>query len=469
MSPAPVLDASFVEGALGERLRGREGPDARFRRAIIDSRLATEGDLFVALRGERRDGHQFAAAAVSAGASGCVLDRPVPGTERAARFLVDDTLDGLQCLGAAWRDALAGVEVVGVTGNTGKTTTKGIVAAVLRMRYRTEATVNNYNNEIGVPLCLLELDPSTERAVIEMGMYTTGEIALLCEWTRPHIGVVLNVGPVHLERAGSMATIVAAKRELVEALPSEGHAILNADDADVNGMAPATRARVWRFGFDAAADVRGSELTSAGLDGFDVTVSHEARQRRVRVPLPGAHLASNVLAAAAVGFAEGIAFDEVCDALERLEVPLRTRLVELGHGVTLIDDTYNANPASMRAALALLRELPGRHIALLGDMRELGHLSDSAHDEIGREAAGVVDVLLTIGALGAALGRSARRAGLDDVRHLDTTADAIEALEATVGAGDAVLVKGSRALGLDRLVQQWVEVRRGARGAGDQA
>ena len=238
--PAPVLDASFVAGALGDRLRGREGPDATFVRAIIDSRVAAPGDLFVALPGERVDGHDFAAAAVSAGASGCLLERPIDGTEPTARFLVDDSLAGLQALGARWRDALEGTEVVGVTGNVGKTTTKGMIAAVLRARYRTEATDNNYNNEIGVPLCLLELDASTERAVIEMGMYTTGEIALLCQWARPHIGVVLNVGPVHLERAGSMATIVAAKRELVEALRADGHAVLNADDADVSAMAAST-------------------------------------------------------------------------------------------------------------------------------------------------------------------------------------------------------------------------------------
>jgi UDP-N-acetylmuramoyl-tripeptide--D-alanyl-D-alanine ligase len=434
---------------------------------VIDSRLATSGDLFVALPGEHTDGHDFAAAAVSSGANGCLLERPVAGTEPAARFLVDDALGGLQDLGAAWRDALTGVEVVGVTGNVGKTTTKGIVAAVLRARYRTEATTNNYNNEIGVPLCLLDLDASTERAVIEMGMYTTGEIALLCQWARPHIGVVLNVGPVHLERAGSMDVIIAAKRELVEALPPKGHAILNADDPDVSAMAASTPARVWRFGLAAEADVRGSDVTSAGLEGFDLTIRYAAddgtHERRVRVPLPGAHLASNVLAAAAVGLADGIPFDDVCDAIERLAVPLRTRIVSLDHGIRLIDDTYNANPASLRAALALLDELPGRKVALLGDMRELGDESEAAHEAAGDEAAHVLDVLLTIGDLGAQIGDAARGAGLAEVRHLedaDDPAAALDALEATVKPGDAVLVKGSRALGLERLVADWLALRR---------
>jgi UDP-N-acetylmuramoyl-tripeptide--D-alanyl-D-alanine ligase len=456
VTPAPVLDASFVADALGERLRRREGPDAMFTRAVIDSREAAPGDLFVALRGERVDGHDFASAAVSAGASGCLLERPVDGTERAARFLVDDTLAGLQALGARWRDALEGIEVIGVTGNVGKTTTKGMVAAVLRARYRTEATVNNYNNEIGVPLCLLELDTSTQRAVIEMGMYTTGEIALLCEWARPRIGVVLNVGPVHLERAGSMAAIVAAKRELVEALPADGHAVLNIDDRDVAGMASATSARVWRFGLGAEADVRGTEIASAGVEGFFITLAYGDDSRRVRVPLPGAHLASNVLAAAAVGLADNIPFAEVCDALEALDVPLRTRLVDAGDGVRLIDDTYNANPASMRAALALLAELPGRRVALLGDMRELGDQSDAAHAAAGREAAEVVDVLLTVGALGAQIASAASAAGLAEVATYGDASAALRGLEAAVRGGDAVLIKGSRALGLEQLVGEWL-------------
>lgn len=458
--PSPVLDASFVAGALGAQLRDREGPDATFTRAIIDSREAAPGDLFVALRGEHADGHDFASAAVSAGATGCLLERPVEGTERAARFLVEDTLTGLQTLGARWRDALEGIEVVGVTGNVGKTTTKGMVAAVLRARYRTEATVNNYNNEIGVPLCLLELEPSTQRAVIEMGMYTTGEIALLCEWARPRIGVVLNVGPVHLERAGSMAAIVAAKRELVEALPADGHAVLNIDDAEVASMASATSARVWRFGLGSAAEVRGSDVAPAGVEGFDLTIAYADESRRLHVPLPGAHLASNVLAAATVGLADDIPFAEVCDALEALDVPLRTRLVDAGEGVRLIDDTYNANPASMRAAFALLAELPGRHIALLGDMRELGDESDAAHETAGREAAEVLDVLLTVGELGARIGAAASASGLAGVTTHADGASALEALEAAVEPGDAVLIKGSRALGLDLLVREWL-ARRG--------
>ncbi len=458
--PAPTLDSSFLAAALGPSLRERCGPPRAFARAVIDSRLVRPGDLFVALPGEHHDGHEFAAEAAAAGAAGLLARHPIDGLEGAdvARFTVDDPLAALQRLAVAWREALSATEIVGVTGNVGKTTTKLIVAAVLGVHYRTVATPKNYNNEIGVPLCLLELRPEIERAVIEMGMYTTGEIALLCEWTNPRIGVVLNVGPVHLERAGSLETIVHAKRELVEALPPEGHAILNADDPDVRAMASHTRARVWLFGTAAEAEVRGADVVSHGVDGFEFTLSAAGRTRRVHVPLPGAHLLSNVLAGAAVGLADGLAFEQIADAIERLDVPLRLKVHRFrnpaGAEVTLLDDTYNANPASTLAALDLLAEVPGRRLALLGDMRELGPLSDGWHDRVGQRAAAVVDVLYTVGELARRISAAARAAGLAAAEHLESKARAGEVLRETLRPGDVLLVKGSRALALETVVRE---------------
>lgn len=447
----PVLDAGFVARILAPRLRSIEGSAAtRFGRAVVDSRDVRAGDLFVALPGERTDGHDFAAAAVRAGAAGCLLARPVEGVEGVASFVVDDTLPALQELGAAWRATLP-VQVAGVTGSVGKTTTKWITAAVLASRYRVQANPLNYNNEISVPLCLLELQPETERAVIEMGMYTTGEIALLCRWARPHTGIVLNVGPVHLERAGSIETIVRAKRELPEALPPDGVAVLNADDPHVRSMAPYTRARVLWFGTSEEAEVRGSDLVSHGLDGFDCTVAHAGQSERVRVPLPGAHLLSNALAAAAVGLADGMSLSEVCAALSRLDVPSRIRVITLRDGIRVFDDTYNAQPASMRAALDLLAETPGRHLALLGDMRELGPASPSEHRLAGEHAGRVAALVFTTGDEARLLGESAGAAGAR-TRHCETREDATAALLAELQPGDVVLVKGSHALGLEHVV-----------------
>ena len=446
-----TLDAAFVARALGPRLRTLEGSAATsFTRAVVDSREVRPGDLFVALPGEQVDGHDFAAAAVRAGAAGCLLARPVEGVSAGANFVVDDTLGALQDLGAAWRATLP-VRVVGVTGSVGKTTTKWIAAAVLAARYRVQTNPLNYNNEISVPLCLLELQPETERTVIEMGMYTTGEISLLCHWALPHTGVVLNVGPVHLERAGTIETIVLAKRELPEALPSNGVAVLNADDERVRSMATHTRASILWFGTGADADVRGSDLTSHGLDGFECTMSHAGASRRVRVPLAGAHLLSNALASTAVGLADGMTLDEVCDALAVLDVPSRIRVVTLRDGIRLFDDTYNAQPASMRAALDLLAETPGRHLALLGDMRELGTASASEHRIAGEYAGRVATLVLTTGDETRLLGEAAGGAGAT-VRHCPTHEEATAALLAELQPGDVVLIKGSHALGLEHVV-----------------
>ena len=468
---APRLDAAFAGRVLARRLTERRGPDARFTRAVIDSRRVEPGDLFVGLPGEHVDGAEFAADAVRRGAAGVLVGTPpvdAAAIEGATLFVVDDPLAALQELGAAWRDALPATEVVGVTGNVGKTTTKLMAASVLARRYRVQATELNYNNEIGVPLCLLELRPDTERAVIEHGMYTTGEIALLCTWTRPRTGIVLNVGPVHLERAGSLDAIARAKRELVEALTTDGHALLNIDDPVVAAMAGHTAAPVTRFGTGEDADVRGTDLEALGADGFAFTLHARGEQRRVRVPLPGAHLLPNVLGAAAAGLVDDAPLDEVCGALESLDVPLRLTVRTLPGGITLLDDTYNASPAATLAALDLLAEMPGRKLALLGDMLELGDLAEPSHDEVGRRAAGVADVLFTVGDLAARIARAAQGCGLQGAEHVDSKEAAARALLATLQPGDTLLVKGSRALALETVVAE-VESQLASQAANDDA
>ena len=446
-----ALDSAFVAGALAPLLRGRGGTDRTFTRAIIDSRIAQPGDLFVALPGEHTDGHDHAAAAVAAGATGCLLGRIVDGTEGASRFYVDDPLNALQTLGAAWREALSNLEVVAVTGNVGKTTTKLIAAQLLAPCYRVEVNPLNYNNEIGVPLCLLELPGDTERAVIEHGMYTTGEITLLTTWTHPRTGIVLNVGPVHLERAGSLEAIARAKRELIEALPATGHALLNIDDPVVAAMAPHTSATVTTFGTDEAAQIRGHSIESAGHEGFAFTLEIDGEQRRVKVPLPGAHLLSNVLAGIAAAVVDGVPLDQIVRAAEQLAIPLRLSVTPLTKEITLLDDTYNANPASMHAALDLLAEMPGRHVALLGDMLELGSEEAAAHQEIGERVASEVDLLFTIGDLGQRLSEIAAAAGVE-TQHLESKQPAAELLATRLEPGDTVLIKASNALHLETVV-----------------
>lgn len=450
----PRLGAAFVRGALGARLRASTGPDREVTGAAIDSRAVQAGDLFVALQGERSDGHDYALDAAAKGAAALLLARPVAGLEGSgvATYYVDDTLAAMQALGAAWRRELGSLQVVGITGSVGKTTTRAFTAELLARRFRVQATAGSFNNEIGVPLTLLQLRPETERAVIEMGMYTTGEIAQLCAWAQPRVGVVLNVGPVHMERAGSIEAIVTAKRELIEALPADGVAILNLDDERVAGMASHTRARVIGIGRGAEANVRASDVVGHGWDGFEFTLGFEGRAARVRMALPGAHLVTNALAAAAVSLLDGGDLGEVAAGLEGLRDSPRMRVVRLANNVTLLDDTYNANPASMAAALELLASLPGRHVAVLGDMRELGAAAAEEHRVLGERAAASVEVLFTVGELGAAAGASARAAGLERTRHLESTETVVEALCGTLQPGDVLLVKGSRALALEAVV-----------------
>ncbi|MFN8584834.1 MAG: UDP-N-acetylmuramoyl-tripeptide--D-alanyl-D-alanine ligase [Dehalococcoidia bacterium] len=452
MSASPILDANFVAASLAGVITSHAGPNARFSRAVIDSREARQGDLFVALPGEHADGHTYAADAVRRGASGALLARPLELGADAATFVVPDVLGALQRLAVAWRNELSDLEVVGVTGNVGKSTTKLITAALLESRYRVQAETHNYNNEIGVPLCLLDLRPDTERAVIEMGMYTTGEIAVLCTWARPRIGIVLNVGPVHLERAGSLDAIAQAKRELPEALPADGHAILNIDDERVRAMAPFTRARVWTVGTAPDAAVRGDAIESHGAEGFEFTLHYRDASRRLHVPLAGAHLVTNVLAGVATAIADGIGLDEVCEAVEDLDVPTRVVVRRSERGFTVLDDTYNASPAATLAALELLSETPGRRIALLGDMLELGEVSAEEHARVGRRAAEVVDSLYTVGKLGRGISAAATAAGLARVRHFNSKQAATEALDDELRPGDVLLVKASRGLALETVV-----------------
>lgn len=462
MNPhSPSLDSAFVKRVLASKLRGYEGPDQKFMRAIIDSREAKPNDLFVALSGARTDGHDHAAQAVESGASGCILKHTVDGTETASCFYVDDPLSALQMLAASWRAALPQLEVIGVTGNVGKTTTKLIVAHLLKSKYQVQVNPLNYNNEISVPLCLLELSPATERAVIEHGMYAKGEIELLCSWTRPQIGIVLNIGPVHLERAGSIEAIALAKRELIEALPANGYAILNIDDPLVAKIGADITAKVITFGTTERAQIRGHSVESHGVDGFSFTLAVDSSlsekidgaERRLRVPLPGTHLLSNVLAGIATAVTEQVPLDAIGMTVEQLAVPLRLKISTIGNDITLLDDTYNASPASMHAALDLLAEMPGRHLALLGDMLELGSEEARAHQQIGERVADDLDFLFTIGKLGGQIGDAAVRTGLEAF-HIENQADAARALITKLRPGDALLVKASNQLHLDDVVKE---------------
>ncbi|HLB26052.1 MAG TPA: UDP-N-acetylmuramoyl-tripeptide--D-alanyl-D-alanine ligase [Dehalococcoidia bacterium] len=445
---------SVVQGTAELLVAGR-GPAGRsFSRAVIDSRRVERGDLFFALRGERRDGHDFIGEALERGAAGLVVERPLDAPGDVAVFQVSDALSALQRLAAFWR-ARHDTRVVGVTGSVGKTTAKELIAAVLGARYRVLKSPANLNTEIGLPLTLLHLTEEHERAVLEMAMYGPGEIDLLCRIARPDIGVVTNVGPVHLERLGSMGAIAAAKAELVQALPPDGLAILNGDDPPVAAMAARTKARALLYGQSPQCDVRADELRGRGLDGISFRLSHGGESVAVETPLPGLHHAYPALAAAAAGLSEGMTLRDVADALRQARPELRLRVRPASGGATILDDSYNASPQSMLAALDLLAELPGRRIAVLGEMRELGAAEEEGHRRVGERAAACADLVLVVGERARPLYEAAATAG-SEARFFNAPEDALPVLRDELKPGDHVLIKASRAVALETLVEALV-------------
>jgi UDP-N-acetylmuramoyl-tripeptide--D-alanyl-D-alanine ligase len=430
-----------------------------FSLAVVDSRRVVPGSLFVALRGERDDGHRYVAQALAAGAVAAIVEQDVtlPATADAAIVRVADSLRALQDLASWWRERFA-VRVVGITGSTGKTLAKEVTADVLSRTMRVLRNEGNLNSETGLPMTLLHLDPTHQVAVLEMGMYAIGEIARLVEISRPEVGVVLAVHPTHLQRAGSLENIAEAKSELPRGLPADGLAVLNADDPRVAAMAAHTPATVRTFGLTDTADVRATDVVSDGLDGVSFTLTAPWGDRRMRSASPGRHLVPHALAAAAVAEHFAVPMAEVASALEAgSHAPHRMAITEMPGGATLVDDTYNASPISVSAALTFLAETPigsGKRYAVLGDMLELGPDEQALHERIGREAADVVDGLVGVGERGRWIADAARGSGLPRVATAEDAESALPVVEQTLApaAGDVLLVKASRGLALDRLV-----------------
>jgi UDP-N-acetylmuramoyl-tripeptide--D-alanyl-D-alanine ligase len=455
--PDRGFSADELVGATGGRLLARS--DRPILGAAVDSRELASGNLFVALPGERTDGHRFVGAALDVGAAAILVAEPpdawlLEGRD-ATVVLVADPLRGLQAIAAEWRTRFDPL-VVGVTGSIAKTSTKEAVAAVLGAAMPTLRNEGNQNNEIGLPLTVLRLRGEHRAAVLEMGMYVGGEIADLARIGRPEIGIVTAVQPVHLSRIGTIEAIEQAKGELVEALPDDGVAILNADDERVRRMASRTRARAMTYGFAADADVRAEDVVSRGADGMRFRLVASGIDGQVAIPSLGRLAVHNALAGAAVGLAAGIPLEMIVAGLGTgWSAPHRGELIRVGD-VTIIDDSYNASPGSVAAALELLAGMDGRRIAVLGEMLELGSEHEVGHRRVGEAAATLADRLIVVGAGAVAVADGAQRAGMPP-EAITTVADRVAARErllAELRPGDVVLVKASRGIALDELVAE---------------
>jgi len=453
-----------VACALGVTPPGGVDSLARLAGVSIDSRTVARGELFVAIHGPRHDGHSFVVAALEAGALAGVVaeDRLLgyPEQYRSKLLAVPDTLAALQDLAQAVRTRW-GRRLAAVTGSAGKTTTKEILAALLAARFRVLKSEGNLNNEFGLPLQLLRLDEADEAAVVELGMSHAGELKRLAEIARPDVGVVTRVAPVHLEFFASLDEIALAKRELIEGLAGrESVAVLNADDSRVARFAQAAPGRVVTFGVAERADFRAENILDRGLNGSEFDFLGPEGRARLSLPLPGRHNISNALAALAAASVWGVGAAEAREVFPKLEATgMRGRVLHYDAGFTVINDCYNSNPVALAAMVGLLTSTPaaGRHILAAGEMLELGPASADLHREAGRAAAATGKLDWIIGVQGEAENfvRGAVEAG-----HLDTQAKFF-ASSTEAGAfvgnlmerGDVLLVKGSRGVKMERIVE----------------
>ena len=455
--------AEVAELTGGELLGASDGTAAVTGAVTLDSRTVGPGDLFVAVAGERVDGHDYLGAAAGAGAVGALTTRP---DDALPCVVVPDTVAALGRLasGVHARLETRGLVTLGITGSSGKTSTKDLLGQVLAAAGPTVSPPGSYNNDIGLPLTVLSADESTRFLVLEMGARGIGHIARLCGVARPRIGVVLNVGSAHLGEFGSPEGIALAKGELVEALPGDGTAVLNADDPRVLGMAPRTRARVVTTGRAADADVRAVDVSLDDAAQARFTLVAAGERHPVALQVVGEHQVANALSAAAAALAAGMTPAEVAAALSSAAPRSRWRMEvdRRPDGVTVVNDAYNANPESMRAALAALAGLAAtRRIAVLGGMAELGPDAVAEHERLGRDAAAAgIDLIVAVGAdaVGIADGATAagRREGEESV-HVPDRAAARQLLGTLLLPGDVVLVKASRSYGLELLAADLLE------------
>jgi UDP-N-acetylmuramoyl-tripeptide--D-alanyl-D-alanine ligase len=446
--------------------------DVLIPEAVIDSRRIIPGALFIALPGEKSDGHDYVRAAFDAGAALAIVQQSVPelpeldlrhGLPGAGMqelppdgplcLRVGDSLKALQQIARVWRIKL-NLEVIGITGSVGKSTTKEAVADVMEQRFHTLRNEGNLNNEIGLPLSILRATEQHRRAVLEMGFYVPGEISFLCEIARPRIGIVTNIGTVHAERAGTQEAIARGKSELVQALPKNGTAILNYDDAWVRGMAQQTQASVFFYGRASQADLWVDQIEGLGLEGMRLCLHYRDEVIPMHIPALGYPAVDTVLRAAAAGLVDGLTWNEIKRGLVSGRTQLRMSAARNARGALILDDTYNAAPESTLAALNLLADLKGRKVAVLGDMLELGPYEEEGHVQVGKRTAEVAEVLVTVGSRARTIARTARQEGMP-LQRITEYADSEQAAEGLANrfqGGDVVLVKGSHGVHMETIV-----------------
>ena len=426
-----------------------------------DSRTLQSGDLFVPLRGENFDGHRFIEQAAERGAAGAMVEESWKGStpKNFALIRVPDTLVAYQSLAASYRRSLS-VKVIAITGSNGKTSTKDFVAAILSRGFRVTKTEGNFNNHVGLPQTMLAATASDQIAVWEIGMNHPGEIAALAKLAAPDAAIITNVGVAHIEFMGSREAIAAEKGTLAEAVDVGGTVILNGDDSFSESIAQHTHAKIILAGIENGT-VRAIDVSQSAT-GCEFTILEGAHRCRAQLPVPGIHMVQNAMLAVAAGRAFGLSLEECAAGLASTPLTKARLQIKEINGIQFIDDSYNANPDSMKAALRTLVELDadGRRVAVLGQMNELGEESERGHREVGETAAALgIDELFAVGEAGAAIAQAARKAGLENSSTVDSPEEAARRLSATASPGDLILVKGSRTARMERVLEAFAKSR----------
>ncbi len=455
MNPLSIVQIAELSGAKLEQGDGK----ISIERISTDSRTIKKGELFVALRGDNFDGHKFVEATAKAGAAGAIVDLKWNGKVPAKFAIVraEDTLLAYQNLAANYRKALS-TKVLAITGSNGKTSTKDFAASVLGRKFRVTKTQGNFNNHVGLPRTILEATSNDEVAVWEIGMNHPGEVAPLAKIAAPNAAIITNIGVAHIEFMGTRDAIAKEKGALADAVPAEGAVILNGDDPFSKGIAERTRAQVV-FAGTKEGTVRAIDVQQSA-DGSEFTIIEGAHRCRAQLPVPGLHMVQNALLAIAAGRAFGLSLEEAAAGLAGAPLTKARLQIKEINGVQFLDDSYNANPDSMKAALQTLVELDadGKKIAVLGEMRELGEETQRGHEEVGEAAAAFgIDHLIGIGQMGAIISGAAKKAGLEKSSVVGSTSEAAELLLEMAAPGDLILIKGSRLARMEDVIEAFAK------------
>lgn len=447
------LTTAFVaEHMRAKGYRVLAGPEVDITGGAADSRAVQPGDLFTAFPGEKTHGDAFVADALRAGAVAAICETAPEGHWPDKTIVVaPDATHAVGELAHVWRMG-CGPKVVGITGTVGKTTAKELTAAALGAHFRTHKSGGNFNSREGLPLALMSLRRDHEVSVLEMAMDSAGEILYLCGIAEPDTGIVLNIGLTHVEKLGSVEAIQREKLSLPRYLGAAGTAVLNMDDPRIAPVARELEAKVIGFGASAEAALRRGPITSKGLEGTIFEVQYEGARAKVHSPVPGEHVVPGALAAIGACLSLGLSLAEAAAAVSGADTGGRARTLRSVTGATIIDDRYNSSPDSLAGALELLSELPGRRIALLGRMAELGGYEEEEHRKVGRIAARCCDILFCSGPVCRAMAEAANEAGLADVRWFETKEEAGAAARAELHPGDHILLKASRGEAFETLI-----------------